>query len=642
MLDCIWNLMAERLFPGFETDCDTSPDLIFLRNSVLSVDWSHTPAGPIADWPTEVRSTVRTSLRAASPMAVLIGREGIIVCNNAAREMLGDAFDLAQGKSILDVLPDTRHFFRTAIDESYGGHSARYRDYPIELSRNGIPQRCWFNLGVSPIVDDDGRPSGTMLVASETTDHVRTRRSLNLAHERVEIALEAGGIVGTWDYDVSTRRVVLGGTLAQQYELSQTDARDGLPIETLIQNVYPDDRGALRSAIDTAIASRSTFRSRFRAITRSANLHWYVAFGRPIYDDQEHVASLAGILVDVSAEAEAVAALKHSNLRFDTLVEAIPQIVWSTDKDGKHDYFNRRWVEFTGIPPSAIKPDLWAQLVHPDDLDRVEQAWKDCLSTGKTYDIDYRFRYRDGTFRWLRVIAMPMRDGRGTILRWYGTSTDIEDAKLLQAERELVTHELSHRIKNLFALVNGLVGLSAREEPSLLPLTRKLRSRLQALHVAHDLVLKSSDGAGCSLKQLLSTLLAAYLSSSENKVGIDGNDVFLKSTASKSVALIFHELATNAVKYGAVQFEHGRLLITLALSTEWLDIIWIEKFHHSTSEDTPTDGFGSRLVDAIIEKQLRGTVTRNRSENGMVISLRFPRSICIEQTAPRISEPCRL
>jgi len=624
--------MAQRLFPGFETDCDASPDLILLRNSVLSVDWSSTPAGSIADWPTEVRSTVRTALRAASPIAVLIGREGIVVCNSAAREMFGDAFDVAQGRSILDVLPIARQFFRAMIDESFRARTVRYRDHPIKLSRNGIQQSCWFNLGLSPIVDDEGRPSGTLLVASETTDHVRTRKSLNVIRQRMDIALEAGGIVGTWDYDLTTRKVAIDGALAQRYGVSQTDARNGVPIEVLIRNVYPEDRAQMLSVIDGAVSSATTIRAKFRAISKKANLNWYVAFGRPRHDDQGRITSLAGILVDVTAESEAVAALEQSNLRFDTLIEAIPQIVWSTDQDGNHDYFNKRWIEFTGIPAAAIKPDVWTQLVHPDDWDRVDQTWKRSLATGATYDIDYRFRYRDGTFRWLRVIAMPMRDSRGAILRWYGTSTDIEEAKQLQAERELVTHELGHRIKNLFALVNGLVGLSAREEPHLMPLTRQLRSRLEALHMAHDLVLKRPDAAGCSLKQLLSVLLAAYLPSNNDRVSINGSDAFLKSAASKSVALVFHELATNAVKYGAFKAEEGRLVITVDVSAEWIDVNWEETFRNTAAEGKPAGGFGSHLVQSIVERQFRGKIEQRQSDDGWTIHVRLPRSLCPDVT----------
>ncbi|MCL4069465.1 PAS domain-containing protein [Pseudomonas sp. GX19020] len=108
----------------------------------------------------------------------------------------------------------------------------------------------------------------------------------------------------------------------------------------------------------------------------------------------------------------------------------------------------------------------------------MAQTWARCLETGEAYDIDYRFRHKGGNYRWLRVIALPMRDTDGEIMSWYGTSTDIQDAKLLDTERELVNRELDHRIGNLFAVVNGLIGLSSRDAEDVESFASQLKSRL--------------------------------------------------------------------------------------------------------------------------------------------------------------------
>lgn len=617
--------MSERLFFGFEGDRDAG--LAGLRISILSIDWENSPVGPIAKWPQEILSTIRTALHAVSPMAVLIGREGIVVCNEAAKEMFGDASDTAQGKSIFEVLPIAKEFYRRVIDQSQRGKSGRFRDQPIKLLRNGVWQTCWFNLGLSPIMDDNGITYGTLLVASETSEHMRTRKALNLAHERMEIALDAGGIVGTWDFDVASRKVIIDGSLAAQYGIVEADARSGVPIQLLFENVHPDDRERVLAAVDEAVASGTMFRNRFRAITRDGQLLWYVASGRPIRDDNDRITGFAGIVIDVTGETEAVNALEHSNLRFATLVEAIPQIVWSTDKDGNHDYFNSRWTEFTGVAHEDNTPGLWSRLVHPDDWDRVADTWRECLATGKTYDIDYRFRYRDGSYRWLWVVAVPMRDKEGDILRWYGTSSDIEDAKQLEAQKELLTSELDHRIKNLFALVNGLVGLSTREEPALAPLARTLLSRLAALHKAHELVRTQANSAGGSLKQLLAELLAPYRTSQKDLITISGQDWQVKPEALTSVALIFHELATNAAKYGALDHANGHIHVSLEQEANWRIVAWTERFEAAALRAAGASGFGSRLLETVVEKQFRGTLTRRWNDAGLVVELRLPGSL---------------
>jgi len=617
--------MSERLFFGFEEDGDTR--IADLRGSILSVDWNTSPAGSVAHWPAEVRSTIRTALHAISPMAVLIGREGIVVCNEAAREMFGDAFDAAQGKSIFDILPIAERFYRKVIDESYSRRSSRFRDEPIKLLRNGAWETCWFNLGISPIVDESGVTVGTLLVGSETSDHMRTRRALNLAHQRMETALDAGGIVGVWDFDVASRKIMIDGSLAAQYGIVEADARDGVPIEFMFENIHAEDRVRVLAAVDEAVASGQAFRQRFRTITKTGQLLWYVASGRPVRDDSQRVTGFAGIVVDVTGETEAVSALEQSNLRFATLVEAIPQIVWSTDRDGNHDYFNRRWTDFTGIVQEDIKPETWMELVHPDDWGRVTETWQECLATGKPYDIDYRFRYRDGSYRWLWVVALPMRDEKGNILRWYGTSSDIEDAKQLEAQKELLTGELDHRIKNLFALVSGLVALSAREEPELAPLADTLRSRLNALHKAHEIIRVNDRRDGGSFTRLLRELLAPYLSDGKDTVQFEGQDWQVRQDAVTSVALVFHELATNAAKYGALSSDDGRIRITLQRDETWHVITWIELSDTMTPSRSGAQGFGSRLLESVVEKQFRGSLTRSHHGDTFVIEVRLPASL---------------
>ncbi len=626
-LSSVVRVMAERLFFGFDTSSGTGNSFDQLRNAILAIDWTATGAGSVESWSPSVRSTVRTVLHSASPMAALLGRDGVVICNEAAREMFGDVHATAQGKSVFDVLPIAKEFYRKVIEEAYQGRSNRFRDRPIKLLRQGKWQTCWFNLGLSPIADDDGQIFGTLLAASETTDHIHTRKALQLAYDRMEIALEAGGIAGTWDFDVASRKIILSGSLGKQYGYSEAESRQGIIIEELFENLHPDDRARVRLSIDEAVAAGSEFRNRFRAVTTDRTLHWYTASGRVVLDDHDTVAGFSGVLIDVTSQAEIAAALEHSNLRFDTLIGAIPQIVWSTDKYGNHDFYNARWSEFTGVTLEQTTPATWPERVHPDDWERVSQTWQDCLANGKTYDIEYRLRHHSGEYRWLWALAMPMKTADGTILRWYGTSTDIDDAKYLEVEKELVARELDHRIKNLFALVNGLIGLSIREEPALQSAAQMLRARLEALHRAHDLVRKGRDQSGSSLKRLLQELLEPYNPKEGMSVIIEGHDSYVKSEAVTSVALIFHELATNAAKYGALSKPNGVVRIFLERSDDRLVVNWEENFSNAALSEAVQSGFGSLLLETVVEKQFRGSIERTHGPSGYTVKLCLPLSL---------------
>jgi PAS domain S-box-containing protein len=119
---------------------------------------------------------------------------------------------------------------------------------------------------------------------------------------------------------------------------------------------------------------------------------------------------------------------QESDLRL--VAELMPQLVWTTTPDGFHDYYNERWYEYTGMPREGSQGWAWSNFLHPDDAERTRAAWQHSLHTGEPYDVEYRFRRAsDGMYRWFVGRALPLRDADGGIVRWFGTCTDIDDAK---------------------------------------------------------------------------------------------------------------------------------------------------------------------------------------------------------------------
>jgi len=119
--------------------------------------------------------------------------------------------------------------------------------------------------------------------------------------------------------------------------------------------------------------------------------------------------------------------------QFRAIAEAIPQMVWSALPDGRHDYFSRRWYEFTGVTPGETDGERWSEIVHPDDQARSWEVWRHSLATGVPYEIEYRLRHAGGEYRWTLGRALPVRDGAGRIVRWLGTCTEIHEQKATQA-----------------------------------------------------------------------------------------------------------------------------------------------------------------------------------------------------------------
>ena len=314
---------------------------------------------------------------------------------------------------------------------------------------------------------------------------------------------------------------------------------------------------------------------------------------------------------------------------FDKIADDVPQILWSVDGDGRHDYVNRQLREFVGERMDAVDEETWTSLVHPDDRERVERQRKELLVSAEPYEIEYRLLHHSGEYRWLRLKATPKLDENGRVLRWYGTSADIHLEKTISLERELVAHELDHRIKNIFTLVNGLVGLSARESPELLPVLNILRKRLEALHNAHQYLRISGTQPGSpasgGLKGLIEAILRPYYGGGGALAArLDGDDATIDTGQVTSFALLLHELATNSLKYGALAATDGRLSIHISNSARVLRLRWMEAAAAIPALRSSHSGYGSTLLRLTVEKQLSGQISRRQGQGYLCYVLTLP------------------
>ena len=206
-------------------------------------------------------------------------------------------------------------------------------------------------------------------------------------------------------------------------------------------------------------------------------------------------------------------------------------------------------------------------MFHEEDRERAWATWRQSLQTGEAYQVEYRLRHHSGVYRWVLGRALPIRDDSGEIIRWYGTCTDIHDTKMVQAEREIVAHELSHRIKNIFSVLSGIISLSARSAPESRGFADLLRKRIEAMGRAHDFVRPHSRTSRpvdleTSIFGLTQRLLEPYgLEDMESRIIFAGDDTVIGDSAATPLALLLHELATNSAKYGALSHAGGRLAI---------------------------------------------------------------------------------
>ncbi len=308
------------------------------------------------------------------------------------------------------------------------------------------------------------------------------------------------------------------------------------------------------------------------------------------------------------------------------VLDGVPQIAWSADATGLFDYYNARWSEVTGKPAPRLAED-WRPFIHPDDAEKTYAEWERCFGAVVEFTCEYRLCHADGSWRWMLARAVPVTES-GEKARWFGTITDIDDAHKLSQARDLLGRELAHRIKNIFAVVVGLVSLEARRQPEHRGFADALIETLRALGRAHDFVRPAGGETRESLKGLLEMLFAPY---GAGRVAISGEEAAIAPRVATPLALVFHELATNSAKYGALSEPAGQVSLEIVDGGKSLLLVWRETGGPTLvpGEEAVVPGgetgFGSRLVEMSVTGQLGGSWVRRFETGGLVVELTISR-----------------
>jgi PAS domain S-box-containing protein len=259
-----------------------------------------------------------------------------------------------------------------------------------------------------------------------------------------------------------------------------------------------------------------------------------------------------------------------------------------------------------GVEPHsfAVTPENVRTLIHPDDWHNLQIGFE-CMSRElHAHQLEFRARRSDGQTRWCVGSAAATVDEDNRVMRVSGVTFDITDRKEAEERQALLAREVDHRAKNALALVQSILRLTrAKNLPTYIT---AVEGRINALSRAHA-VLSQSRWQGANLRGLIDEELAPYRVGNLEKIKAVGPEVFLQPAAAQTLALAIHELATNAAKYGALSSISGRLQLSWLLKDGKLIFDWRESGGPATKPPN-RKGFGTRIILASIERQLRGRV----------------------------------
>lgn len=324
-----------------------------------------------------------------------------------------------------------------------------------------------------------------------------------------------------------------------------------------------------------------------------------------------------------------LSALSESEARFRHMADSAPALIWMTDETGEVSFANLHFEHMFATAAAGLAKAGWQRIVHPDDLAAFEAAFAQAFAARAPFRTEMRVIDRAAATRWLRCEGVPRLDDAHTFLGYTGCNIDITDAKSAEEHQLLLIHELNHRVKNTLATVQSIAGQSLRglEGAEAAAARAAFEARLLALARVHD-VLTRESWEGAELSAVVADAIRPLESGDgrPSRFAVDGPALRLPPRLALSIAMALHELGTNAVKYGALSTDDGRVAISWTVRWESetrLALRWAESGGPPVRKPTRT-GFGSRLIERSLARELAGEVKLGYEPTGVVCTIDAP------------------
>ena len=295
---------------------------------------------------------------------------------------------------------------------------------------------------------------------------------------------------------------------------------------------------------------------------------------------------------------------------------------WEWDRATGHYLWDEGQYRIFGVNSHdfVVAPESIRTRVHPDDWHNLQIGFERMAKDGRAHQLEFRVLRPDGHVRWCVGSAAATVDEDGRVVRVSGVTFDITDRKEAEERQTLLAREVDHRAKNALALVQSILRLTrAKNLPAYVA---AVEGRIKALSRAHT-VLSQSRWHGADLHGLVDEEMAPYRVGNAEKIITTGPEVLLQPASAQTLALALHELATNAAKYGALSSITGQLQVSWELSHGKLVLDWSETGGPVTKPPS-VNGFGTRIIFASIERQLRGSVVFDWRREGLRCVISVP------------------
>ncbi len=416
----------------------------------------------------ERASLLETIFETLMDFAFAFDREGrFIYANRSLLELWGIGLEEAVGKNFfdLDYPEELAQRLQDQIEQVYQTGET-VKDVTPYTSPSG--QDGFYEYIFQPARNTNGDVHLVVGSTRDLTSHKGTEERLRETQRVLRLAMISSQM-GAWARDIEKD---------EDYWTPELEALFGLAPGTFkgdrngfFNYVFEEDREKTRREVSRALAEHREYICEFRFNHSDGSVRWMEGRGQATYNDEGKPIKLYGIGIDITERKMAEAALKESESNLQSLADSIPQLAWMARPDGHIFWYNQRWFEYTGTTLPEMEGEGWMAVHDPAILPDVVDKWTHSLRTGSKFEMEFPLRGADGQFRWFLTQVSPIRDADGTISRWFGTNTDIQDLWDIRQKTEAASRAkddflamLSHELRAPLNVMSGWSQILRRSE----------------------------------------------------------------------------------------------------------------------------------------------------------------------------------
>ena len=544
-----------------------------------------------------------------------------ISINPAFEKMTGMSAYSLIGKTAREVFPATeQHWIDIFGEVVKTGKPRSYVNYSNALGRH-------FDAWIFPL---DNRQVAS--VFTDITSQKKGEEKLAEARKVLESTQQLAKI-GFWNLDTGTMKLEWSNGLKLIYDMDMETPEP--EYSEFLEMIHPEDREIAQKTIEAHISTNQepVVKNEYRIITKKGSLKYLEVLAQQVYDSDGTISGIYGSTQDQTERKLVEEKLQESEIHFRTLADYGQALIWTSDINGKYDYVNQPWLNFTGYTTEDTMGDGWQKVIHPDDLNYCYSIFMEASLKKEPFSIEARMLHHDGSYRWVHNNGTPLYNHRKEFVGYIGHCLDINENRKasekiinLLKEKELILKEVHHRIKNNMNTISSLLTIQADDQDD-----RKTRNilldavgRVQSMKILYDKFYHSDDSSSLSVKDYLSSLMTEVVNIFPNNESVriitDIEDIVMHTRTLSPLGIIINELVTNSMKYSRSIDRESILSLSVKKTGDQVKLIYEDNGPGIPESVTfeNSSGFGLQLV-GMLTRQIEGRISIERNRGTRIV-----------------------